>query len=287
MAIWQYDYYLIPESVIAQRSGLNPVQLTARKFKSLRLSEKPWCPSDYAKSFSELLPEFPAWTPALRWWGTENGNRIDVFRKEPSVDFIRIRFDIRRMDLILMRRLADLAQSWHCVFCSAHDLHIIPPSGPSVLQHISESRRLRFVWQWFGNSRDVVTETRQVFICHSSKDKPFVRRLARDLKASGVQVWFDEWSLSVGDSLSEKIQDGIQKSSWLLVVLSKSSIRSGWVKRELNSGLALELEKKGVFVLPVLKENCQIPLFLKDKVYADFRKPYRIGFETLLRRLAA
>ena len=288
MAIWQCDYYLIPENSVKTQLGLMPMQLTKQRLKRLRLWRKPWCPPDYAERLGELLPEFPAWTSSLRWWGTEEGDRIDVFEREGGISSIFIRFDLRRLNTLLMRRLADLARGWKCIFCSAEDLRLIPATGPSLLQHISESRTLRSAWKWFGGKiGDNVTEAAQVFICHASEDKPFVRVLARDLKAYGVPVWFDEWALKVGDSLTEKIQEGIQSSGWLLVILSKKSVRSGWVRRELSSGLALELEKKSVYVLPVLKESCQIPLFLKDKLYADFRKPYRVGLELLLRRLTS
>jgi TIR domain len=288
MAIWQCDYYLIPEKIVRRRLGVIPMQLTKQRFNNLCLGRKPWCPPDYAKQLGELLPEFPSWTSALRWWGTENGDRIDVFEVEGGISEVFVRFDLRRLNTVLMRRVADLARGWNCMFCSAEDLRLVRATGPSILRHISESRTLRTAWAWFGEKiEDNAAEAAQVFICHASEDKPFVRVLARDLKAHGVPVWFDEWVLQVGDSLTEKIQEGIQRSGWLLVILSKSSVRSRWVRRELSSGLALELEKKGVYVLPVLKESCKIPLFLKDKLYADFRKPYRDGLELLLRRLAA
>ncbi len=53
----------------------------------------------------------------------------------------------------------------------------------------------------------------------------------------------------------------------------------------MNAGLALELEKRDVFVLPILIEHCSIPLFLKDKKYADFTKGFQHGLDELLRRL--
>ena len=125
----------------------------------------------------------------------------------------------------------------------------------------------------------------KIFLSHSSNDKQFVRRLAEDLKGRDVPVWLDEWELKIGDSLATKIQQGIQESGWLAVILSKNSVTSSWVTVELNAGLATELEKKQVFVLPILIEDCDIPLFLKDKLFADFRKDYQGGLTALLRRL--
>ncbi len=125
----------------------------------------------------------------------------------------------------------------------------------------------------------------KVFMCHSSKDKAFVERLAYDLLAHGVDVWLDAWEMQVGDSLRDKIQQGISEAGWLLVVLSPHSVQSKWVRVELNAGLARELEAGSVFVLPILLASCEIPPFLQDKLYADFRD-YESGLEALLKRVS-
>lgn len=128
---------------------------------------------------------------------------------------------------------------------------------------------------------------KDLFICHSSKDKPFVRLIGRTLKSFGVKVWLDEWELRVGDSLHTKIEDGIKDSSFMLVVLSKNSLNSQWVKRELNSGLSLELNKKNIYVIPALVDisASEMPLMLTDKVAADFRNDFDIGINAILKRL--
>ena len=124
---------------------------------------------------------------------------------------------------------------------------------------------------------------RHVFLSHTNTDKGFVRRLASDLASRGVRVWLDEWEMSVGDSLTERIQSGIQRAGYLAVVLSPRSVESAWVRRELNAALAEELRRKGVFVLPILLEDCDIPLFVQDKMYADFRHEYSDGLHAILR----
>jgi hypothetical protein len=130
-----------------------------------------------------------------------------------------------------------------------------------------------------------MTQSARIFLSHSSKDNEFVRRLATDLQSRGVPVWFDKWELKVGDSLTDRISSGINESAWLAVVLSKNSVSSQWVKTELNAALAKELEKKKVFVLPILIDDCDIPVFLKDKMFADFRRSYDAGLTALLKRL--
>ncbi|MCL5028414.1 MAG: toll/interleukin-1 receptor domain-containing protein [Bacteroidetes bacterium] len=122
----------------------------------------------------------------------------------------------------------------------------------------------------------------QIFICHSSIDKPFVRKLAQSLKTYNIEVWFDEWEIKVGESLREKIETGITKSSYLCVVLSKNSVKSKWVTRELNAAFAKEMETNKVFILPLLIDKCKLPLFLKDKKYANFLESYETGLNDLL-----
>jgi hypothetical protein len=126
-------------------------------------------------------------------------------------------------------------------------------------------------------------ELKPVFLSHSSQDKKFVERLAHDLIVRGVQVWYSEWEIRVGDSLVQKISDGIDSSGWLLVVLSAASVQSEWVRRELSAGFMLELERRSVFVLPARIDDAEVPLLLKEKRYADFRD-YDAALEQVLER---
>ena len=131
----------------------------------------------------------------------------------------------------------------------------------------------------------VSSPTSDLFISYSSKDAEFVGQLAGDLLSRGAKVWWDKWQMKVGDSLHKKIQEGITNSAWLCVVLSPHSVSSPWVEKELNAALMRELEQKEVFVLPILYKDCEIPLMLKDKVYADFRASYQQGLEAILERV--
>ncbi len=85
------------------------------------------------------------------------------------------------------------------------------------------------------------TKARVAFISHSSVDKPFVRQLAADLVAAGVNVWIDEQRIAVGDSIPEKVAQGVAESDFFLVVLSKNSVQSPWVTKELNHALVKEI----------------------------------------------
>jgi hypothetical protein len=125
-----------------------------------------------------------------------------------------------------------------------------------------------------------------IFVSYSHADKEFVAELATALVRSNANVWVDEWELNVGDSIIDRIQTAIERAGALLVVLSKASVESEWCKKELNAGLIRELEEKRVVVLPVLKEDCKIPTFLRDKKYADFRGEFIDGFHDLIAAVA-
>ena len=109
-----------------------------------------------------------------------------------------------------------------------------------------------------------------IFLCHASADKPFVRRLSGDLIRLGSRVWLDEAEILVGDSIIEKIQNGIENSDFLGIVLSRNSVSSIWVRKEVEAALTQEIELNERKVIPILLEPCDIPLFLRTKKYADF-----------------
>jgi hypothetical protein len=125
-----------------------------------------------------------------------------------------------------------------------------------------------------------------IFISYSHQDSRFVDKLALQLVQNRISVWVDRWELNVGDSLLSRIQDAITGASALLVVLSQSSVSSAWVQKEINSGLLRELEERRVIVLPVLIEDCEIPVFPREKVYADFRSSFDTGLRRILESVA-
>jgi hypothetical protein len=127
-----------------------------------------------------------------------------------------------------------------------------------------------------------------IFMSHTGVDKPFVRKLRRDLMDRGVsKVWVDEAEIEVGDSLITKIEEGMKETRYIGVVLSKSSVNAPWVKKELNVAMNKEIAGGKPIVLPLLYEKCDVPAFLTDKLYADFTTPelYEDSLEKLLRRL--
>jgi hypothetical protein len=127
-----------------------------------------------------------------------------------------------------------------------------------------------------------------IFLSHTSEDKPFVRRLKESLVNHGVtKVWLDEAEIQIGDSLIKKIDEGLQMTKYIGVILSPRSIESNWVEKELEIAMNREIASGEVVVLPLVMEQCDLPTFLQGKLYADFYSPekYDESLQKLLRRL--
>ena len=78
-------------------------------------------------------------------------------------------------------------------------------------------------------------EPYDVFISHASEDKDaVVRPLAQALQSGGLRVWFDDFALRIGDSLRQKIDQGLANSRFGVVVLSHNFFAKGWTNYELD-----------------------------------------------------
>jgi hypothetical protein len=89
-----------------------------------------------------------------------------------------------------------------------------------------------------------------VFISHASEDKDLVRPLAMSLRGKGISVWFDEFSLKMGDSLRASIDYGLANSRYGVVVISKDFFAKHWPVQELNGLATREVGGKKV-ILPI------------------------------------
>lgn len=134
-----------------------------------------------------------------------------------------------------------------------------------------------------------MTMRRDVFLCHTSEDKPgVVRPLAKALREAGITYWYDEAEIQWGDSITEKVNEGLRLSRFVLVVFSEAFISKRWPQRELNAVLNIEASTGQVVVLPLLvgtQEQCQTikdtyPI-LNDKAFVS----WEIGIPAILTAL--
>lgn len=126
-----------------------------------------------------------------------------------------------------------------------------------------------------------MNNNRRAFISYSHDDKDFVRALADAMNCNGVPLFFDEWDIRPGDSIIRKIfEEGLAKSEFFFVVLSKASVSSSWVKDELD--IATVRRIGGLTrVVPILKDDCEIPWSLRALRWLDMRADFDAGVREL------
>lgn len=90
-----------------------------------------------------------------------------------------------------------------------------------------------------------------VFISHAAEDKEgVVRPLANNLVLQGLEVWYDEFELRIGDNLRRKIDFGLARSRFGVVVISPSFFVKNWPQYELDGLVTREMTGKQI-ILPL------------------------------------
>lgn len=121
-----------------------------------------------------------------------------------------------------------------------------------------------------------------VFLSHSSKDKPVVRELAEKLKADGIRVWFDEWIIQPGDSIPIKINKGLKESRVLVLVTSANASESDWVTFEHQTILFNDPTNKTRRFIPLSLDDSETPFGIKQFAYIDWRRRDDDQYQRLL-----
>lgn len=100
-------------------------------------------------------------------------------------------------------------------------------------------------------NQSLLNDKYDLFISHASEDKDeFVRPLAETLENLGVRVWYDEFTLKVGDSLRKSIDHGLVRSRFGTVIISSSFCSKNWTQYELDSMVAREMNGHKM-ILPI------------------------------------
>lgn len=136
------------------------------------------------------------------------------------------------------------------------------------------------------NQDPISTHPWKVFISHASEDKDEVAKpLADALIAKGLSVWYDDYALNVGDSLRQKIDEGLAKSEFGIVILSKAFFAKHWPQQELNGLASREVRGKKV-ILPVWHNISRDEVSNESPTLADrLGVPTASGISTIVQRL--
>lgn len=121
-----------------------------------------------------------------------------------------------------------------------------------------------------------------VFLSHSSADKPRVRDIAEKLKEAGLKVWFDEWSIKDGDDINIAIEQGLKASWKTLLFMSHAAFDSDWVEMERSTATFRDPANKDRRFIPVLLDDCDIPETVRRLKYIDLRADDQAGIERII-----
>lgn len=127
-------------------------------------------------------------------------------------------------------------------------VRVLPGTMPPAKRYNTSELSSLFL----GNKLDNDDEKEyDVFISHASEDKEeVVRPLANALKDRKLNVWYDEFELKIGDSLRQKIDKGVAKSKFGIIILSKNFIKKGWTNYELDGLITRSISNQQI-LLPI------------------------------------
>jgi hypothetical protein len=122
------------------------------------------------------------------------------------------------------------------------------------------------------------TPVYQIFISYAREDQEFARKLTQSLSAASVEVWLDVVKIPVGAVWSEAVQEGLDASHAMLIIISPASMASKNVRDEWQYYV-----DQGKRLIPVLHQPAKIHFQLARIQYIDFHSAnYDDSLEQLL-----
>jgi hypothetical protein len=117
-----------------------------------------------------------------------------------------------------------------------------------------------------------------VFISYSRTDEEMAMRVRTALGKKGVRVWIDTEQILPGDLFVSKMEDGLEQSASVAILVSPASMESGWVEEEYSRAISLTKRVNNpVRVIPVLIERASLPGFLSNRSWVDFQDQSRFN----------
>ncbi|MGV1005812.1 MAG: TIR domain-containing protein [Candidatus Nanopelagicales bacterium] len=109
-----------------------------------------------------------------------------------------------------------------------------------------------------------------VFLSHNSADKARVRRLAKELRDQGLQVWFDEDTIPAGASITLAVEDGIERSRMMILCISPDFLANEWPQTERAAKQFADPANRNRSILPVMFRRCELPSLLAHLRYVSY-----------------
>ena len=91
-------------------------------------------------------------------------------------------------------------------------------------------------------------EPPKAFLCYGGEDLTLAKKIAEDLQCNGIETWWDKWCIRSGDSLRQKIDEGLGKCTHFIVLLTPTSLTKPWVNQEMDAGLVRKIRDQCRFI---------------------------------------
>jgi Leucine-rich repeat (LRR) protein len=241
------------------------------------------------------LPDFGA-LPNLSWLSLEHNDiemlpvSIGELRSLRTLDASHNRLATLPIEFARLTQLSSLGLShnqlleWPAAFCEFPNLHRLNLEGNPITElppQITQLPSIRELRLYAGQPTPLPIDRHlkywDVFISHASEDTASVAApLAEILVRSGLRVWLDQQDLRLGDSLRGKLDEGLSRSRFGVVILSAAFLRKSWTQQELGGLMSLEEQGTNV-ILPVWHQLTKAELARRSPLLAD-----RVAVDTAL-----
>lgn len=134
---------------------------------------------------------------------------------------------------------------------------------------------------WRAGADAADTPLGTLYVSYATEDRAFVDKLVTGLNTSVRRLWYERHEILVSDSVIAKINGGITAADYVILVLSPASTRTSWVVAAITAIATRRLADGEVRLLPIVKEQCDLPPLLQNLRYADFRESFCSGLNEL------
>lgn len=110
------------------------------------------------------------------------------------------------------------------------------------------------------------TEISRVFLSYNKNDRDYAAELAAALEVVGVSVWFDQWSVKLGDSIPAAIDRGLRGFDCFVLIWSAHAAASGWVRGEMEAALSRVLSTPDLRVVPIMLDETELPALVQPRL---------------------
>lgn len=122
----------------------------------------------------------------------------------------------------------------------------------------------------------------KIFLSYSYQDKQKSNIIAEALTNADLEVYYDQYEINNGNSLTEMIYKSIKSSDYFVILISSESIKSKWVLHELNKFLSKEMYSRDIVIVPVLLSRCKLPETLKNREKFNLSSNFEKGLNKLV-----